>query len=130
MENTNLLELTDEQLELVARALENYVRLSIGQFEKLPDMVNSIGNWCRSEKQMEHRKEFFEQALKELHILYTGSPNGGPGIHNTEKVTEDARAAHNIESEIRHFLHKKNGGPKYSVHSYKPLHSTIKIDEK
>jgi hypothetical protein len=113
----NNIKVSDEYLKTIQKALELYMRCSIGQFEKIVD-VPSVNNWYWENKKEHLRRDLFDQDLRNLHKQYTGHGNGGPGIHNKEKVTDDARDAMNIHDQIRHHLWKKKGKESTSMFLY------------
>ena len=124
----NTIKVSDEHLQLIQKALELYMRCSIGQFERVLD-VSSVQKKCWKLKDDGWDAHYLEQLLKDAHTYYTGTANGGPGIFNEEKVTEDAREAMHIHDQIRHHLWKK-GDQKYKhiVAAYAAMVKLIEIE--
>ena len=101
----NKLELTDEQLKLISKALDMYSRLSMGQFKYVTDDVtvqDKVWNMFPEE-----RNEF-ENIMLRAGELMTGRPkHGSYGIYNKE-VNDDARLAGHIHQAIRHEFWKRD----------------------
>jgi hypothetical protein len=124
----NNIKVSDEHLKTIQKALELYMRCSIGQFERIVDVPSVQKRLWNLEDRFD--ASYLETLLKAAHKAYTGTPNGGPGIHNKEKVTDDARDAMNIHDQIRHHLWKKTGeeGIGMFVYEYDAIVKLIEIE--
>lgn len=96
--------LTHQQVRLVNRALDLYLRMYIGQMEEIkePWMFKLDLDWM----------ERLRMVLNLAHQAATGIQNGGPGIHNPT-VPDEARIAMDLEHVFRHQLawdEHPNGG--------------------
>ena len=90
------LTVTDNQLDAIDRALESFMRMSIGQFKYSIEEV-----W--RDKVLEVDRRELESICDRLKEMYTGYKDRGAsyGIHSKE-VQEDARIAWDIKQVIRH----------------------------
>lgn len=124
----NTIKVSDEHLRLIQRALELYMRCSIGQFERVSDVPSVYKNIWDDSYECDELE--LEKILKKAHKYYTGYENGGPSIHNKQMVTDDARDAMNIHDQIRHHLWKKKGeeGKGGFVYEYDAMVKLIEIE--
>ena len=101
----NKLELTDDQLQLVSRALEMYARASIGQLDKAAELSVTVQSkvWNMS---TEDRTEFSNSMLRCGELVTGMRKHATYGIYN-EKVNDDARLAAHINQSIRHEFWKR-----------------------
>jgi len=112
----NKIELTDEQLKLVSKALEMYTRMSIGQFLNAAELSTTVRDRTFQMDNLEKRK--FEISINTAASILTGiNGNGNYGIYN-EKVKDDARMAAHINQSINHEFWKRDGNNVLSVHSH------------
>lgn len=103
----NKIELTDEQLQLVSKALEMYTRISLGQFKYVTDVTTvqkKVWNMSVGERNV------FEDIMLKAGELMTGIRHGNYGIFN-EEVNDDARVAAHIHQAIRHEFYKRDKSP-------------------
>lgn len=123
----NNLKISNEHLQLIQKALELYLRCSIGQFERIMDLPSIQKNTFKKDAIIPY--SILEDELKIVSRKYTGILNGGPGIFNEEKITNDARDAMHIHDQIRHHLWKKGELKfKYTVDAYDAMEKLIEIE--
>lgn len=131
----NTIKVSDEHLQLIQRALDLYLRCSIGQFEKVAE-VSSVQNWLENKLKTEvlYFDNYYDnpltEKLKEAKMLYTGlnSPNGSYGVFNPN-LDSDVQDIMNIHDQIRHHLWKKSGAEKKGlVMEYDAMKQLIEIE--
>lgn len=101
--NEYTLQLNNEQMQLVGRALDVYTRLSIGQLDTALMDVNFIRDTML--KKDEFMNKEFHGLVKMLKHILTGMRNGNYGLFNAA-VPNEARVANHIYQSIRHQLWK------------------------
>jgi len=99
------LKVTEEQARLIQKSLDLYSRILIGQFEEISNVIlwdvlewsDFEGNQVPCEKihQFKDRIGLLKQELLGI------PPNASHGIHS-EKVSDNARKAYDIQKVIRH----------------------------
>lgn len=108
------IECSEKELYLINRALEVYGRIGLLQFEYM-DMVDSL-NTLISNKNINQQ---FDEKARELKSLFGYPQNAGPGVFNTDKVSDDVREALNIHQIIRNELWKQQEKrSQYTVDAY------------
>lgn len=102
------LELSEQQLYLIRRALDFYTRVSCGQFEEIPKL-ESIESYLETKYEKDWgtiggKKELAESFLNDAknNLLDLG-PHASWGIHNV-KVEKEALPMYEIKKTIDHFL--------------------------
>lgn len=115
------MELTEEQADIVVRALDLYTRIGIGQFDKMLEVFTGLGSGPRNPA-----SESYINTVKEWE---TGQPpNGSFGIHSSV-VRNEFRQAFDICQVVRHRLaHDRNPGG-HSVHHYEPLKASTVAED-
>lgn len=103
------IKVTERQAHLINSALDLYVRLNLGQFDRLiydvPTIHDNVWN--------NHRDEWHDFASEELKTLrnklfdFKHGMNYSHGI-NSDKVSDYARLAQDIHEVIRHEFWKNN----------------------
>lgn len=99
---------TEKQAHLISEALELYVRLNLGQFDKLIDVPTIHDNVWNN-----HREEWHNFAIEELTAVRNKlfdmnfGLSGSHGINSTQ-VSDYARLAQDIHEVIRHFFWLNN----------------------
>lgn len=93
----NLL-LSDEQADVLVRALDLYSRIGIGQFEEVLNVYD------RHLKLDLAQRETLRHLLTNAKMAVGLPANGGPSIGNQEKVREEFRVAWDIQQVVRHRL--------------------------
>lgn len=102
------IEVTDKQAHLIREALDLYVRLNLGQFDKIKDIPTIHKHIWEN-----HRDDYHDigndELLRVRNILFDMDYglNGSYGI-NSDKVDDFARLAQDIIEVIRHEFWKVN----------------------
>ena len=98
------IEVTEQQAHLIREALDLYVRLNLGQFDKIKDVPTIHKHIWEN-----HRDDYHDIGLKARNILFDMNfgLNGGYSI-NSNKVDDFARLAQDIIEVIRHEFWKNN----------------------
>lgn len=91
------IEIGEDELRLVQKALDFYGRISLGQFKEISD-VPSVDKLLDKKD----RHEDFNRAINEMAFIYNQSLHSYYGIFNKENVGDDARIVMDIEHAIRH----------------------------
>jgi hypothetical protein len=99
----NHLEVTDEQLNVISRALDLYSRVSFGQFQRIlePVTIQKIV-WDLPADERENLEKHLEEASK----IVTGVSGGAFGIGHP-LVKRDALVATHLHMSIRHYKWKQ-----------------------
>ncbi len=106
--------LSEQELQLISRALDLYSRVGVLQFNYLTDHV-SLNKLIHDRGIVKE----FKQKTDELKDLFGYPSNGGPGIFNKSIVGEDSVIAYHIHCQIRHFLYlQREDTSKASVDAY------------
>lgn len=106
--NMVTIEVTEQQAHLIKEALDLYVRLNLGQFDKIKDIPTIHKHIWEN-----HRDDYHDigndELLKARNILFDMDYglNGSYGI-NSDKVDDFARLAQDIIEVIRHEFWKNN----------------------
>lgn len=141
----NKIELSDEQLQLVSKALEFYARIGIGQFKEVlnhPTFDSAVERQCKEGEEIDYGKyhRIREEASVDLASSLRKLTNSNFGINScygirSEKVDESCREAFYIYEEIRHEFWKRQPEDKrkqYTVNAYPPTFkgsNIIKIEK-
>lgn len=106
--NMVTIEVTEQQAHLIREALDLYVRLNLGQFDKIKD-VPTIHKHIWENHRDDYHDIGNQELLKARNILFDMDYglNGSYGI-NSEKVDDWARLAQDIIEVIRHEFWKNN----------------------
>ena len=98
------IEVTEQQAHLIREALDLYVRLNLGQFDKIKDVPTIHKHIWEN-----HRDDYHDIGLKVRNILFDMNfgLNGGYSI-TSNKVDDFARLAQDIIEVIRHEFWKNN----------------------
>lgn len=102
------IEVTEQQAHLIREALDLYVRLNLGQFDKIKD-IPTIHKHIWKNYRYDYHDIGNEELLKARNVLFDMDYglNGSYGI-NSEKVDDFARLAQDIIEVIRHEFWKNN----------------------
>ena len=98
MAKTYTLTMSEEQSQLLVKALDLYSRIGIGQFEEILDVYDPLHRLVPVEA-----KDTARKLLDSVKAVYGHPANGSHGIHNPE-VRDEFRAAYDIQRVVRHRL--------------------------
>jgi hypothetical protein len=94
MSKTYTLTMSEEQAQIVVRALDLYSRIGIGQFEEILRVYDPC---CTLTSMMRDEARTHINCVK---LAYGHPENGSHGIHNP-KVRDDFRVAYDVQQVIR-----------------------------
>ncbi len=95
---TYTLNMSEEQAQILVRALDLYSRIGIGQFEEILDVYDPLHKRVPVEA-----RDAARRLLNSVKAVYGHPANGSNGIHSPE-VRDEFRAAYDIQQVVRHRL--------------------------
>ena len=98
------IECSEEELNIIEKALELYSRIGLCQFESL-SMVTSLEKEINKDKTYQ-LKDAYQQKCKDLKSLFGLKSNAYWGIFNKENVHDDVRISAHIHQTLRHEKYK------------------------